>query len=172
MATGACGGARLADLGVVVWRRRAARAVLVNPALGPLIVPPTSSDATLNNSALQCATPPLGRCFFDTGDDDGWLQHVLPMWSGGSGASGSSSLTLPFTRNLSAVRMLGGLADHDAAAGTFKSLPQWDLASCTQAGTRRPGLCSTTGPGWTARSTPSSRPASPRARWSSTTSRK
>ena len=51
------------------------------------------------------------------------------MWSGGSGASGSSSLTLPFTRNLSAVRMLGGLADHDAAAGTFKSLPQWDLAS-------------------------------------------
>ena len=98
--------------------------------LGPLIVPPTSSNATLNNSALQCATPPLGRCFFDRGDDDGWLQHVLPMWGGDFclGKTCGKTLTLPFTRNLSAVRMLGGLADHDVAAGTFEPLPQWDLA--------------------------------------------
>ena len=46
--------------------------------LGAHITPPTSSVATQNNSALECARPPLGRCMF--GSDDEWLASVLPMW--------------------------------------------------------------------------------------------
>ena len=93
--------------------------------LGAHITPPTSSLATQNNSALECAAPPLGRCMFDS--DDEWLASALPMWP-----KSARELTLPFTRNLSAVRMLGGLTHNwphaDPAGGQrYVPLPEWDL---------------------------------------------
>lgn len=73
--------------------------------LGAHITPPVSASADgTNNSALGCGTPPLGRCMFSSGDE--WLRKTLPMFPA---AAGKGGLTLPFTHNLSAVRMLGGL---------------------------------------------------------------
>jgi hypothetical protein len=92
--------------------------------LGAHITPPSSSLATQNNSALECAAPPLGRCMF--GSDDEWLASVLPMWP-----KSGRKLTLPFTRNLSAVRMLGGLTHNWPHTGVVEQryvpLPEWDL---------------------------------------------
>ena len=101
--------------------------------LGAHITPPTSTLASENNSALMCGVPPLGRCMF-AGDDE-WVGRVLPMWRAVQDSSSSSSaskhLTLPFTRNLSAVRMLGGLTHNwphsTAKKQVYQELPQWDL---------------------------------------------
>ena len=91
--------------------------------LGAHITPPiaASADGT-NNSALGCGTPPLGRCMFSNGDE--WLRKTLPMLP----AAGKAGLTLPFTRNLSAVRMLGGLTTggQGQPLGTVP-LPELDL---------------------------------------------
>lgn len=96
--------------------------------LGAHITPPTSSLDTQNNSALECAVLPLGRCMFST--DDEWLGRVLPMWRVGAESEGNL-LTLPFSRNLSAVRMLGGLTHNwphaNASGAAFVPLPHWDL---------------------------------------------
>ena len=94
--------------------------------LGFSITPPSSSLASQNNSALMCASVPLGRCMFNRESDDQWLEQALPMWSGEN--KPTVGLTIPFTRNVSAVRMLGGIAIHDLASGTYTPLPDWDLA--------------------------------------------
>jgi|EP01049_Picozoa_sp_SAG25_P011302 hypothetical protein len=98
--------------------------------LGPDITPPTSSLASEYNSALNCdANSSRGVCMFD--HDDEWVGRVLPMWRKVQDtAFASQQLTLPFTRNVSAVRMLGGRISYASRIkdnSSFEELPHWDL---------------------------------------------
>ena len=102
-------------------RRGACIGNLGTTPLGAHIEPPQGTLDGTNNSALECSKPALGRCMFASRDR--WVKHTLPMWPTGR----STQLTLPFTQNLSAVRMLGGLATLSRANGRSVPLPQWDL---------------------------------------------
>ena len=91
---------------------------------------PTSTLASEYNSALMCgANSSRGGCMFAR--DDEWVGRVLPMWRKVQDtAYASEKLTLPFMRNVSAVRMLGGLtsySSHITHNSSFEELPHWDL---------------------------------------------
>tara|TARA_B110000208_G_scaffold191868_1_gene260632 strand:- start:2554 stop:4665 length:2112 start_codon:yes stop_codon:yes gene_type:complete len=104
--------------------------------LGTHIKPPASTLASEYNSALLCgANSSRGGCMFD--HDDEWVGRVLPMWRKVQDtAYAPGQLTIPFMRNISAVRMLGGVTSYSYNRmhnSSFKLLPHWDL--CYRDGT-------------------------------------
>eukprot|EP00041_Stephanoeca_diplocostata_P040515 m.1639760 g.1639760 ORF g.1639760 m.1639760 type:complete len:668 (+) comp37803_c0_seq1:467-2470(+) len=82
-------------------------------------------DAAGYSCGAELTGGDLGTCAFATNDK--WLNDVLPTWNNGRNFQGNR--TIPFLTGLSGVRILGGLATHNATTDTYTPHPEFDLVS-------------------------------------------